>query len=162
MYLLYKIFWEVIPFKIKNYIWNIDTKNLNFNQLNYDENLETKKPVLMKGIYWDQSDVSNLYVFILNNWDEEAIKILELVMRRYEVKKSDFFVDKKNLYCFVCLTNVYIIAYQKSQDLRYLNLSLKINDYIISNWYPQKKSDLKILFSNILCQVNDEISKLLI
>ena len=162
MNLLYKIFWKIIPFKIKYYIWNFKSNNSNYNQLNFEVHIETRKPILKKGVYWNQSDVFNLYVFILNNWNEETKKILDLVMRRYEVKKSDFFADKKNLYCYVYLTNAYINAYQKSKDLRYLNLSLKINDYIIANWYPQKKSKLKILFANVLCQVNNEISKLII
>ena len=155
------LLWRILPFKLKYIIWIKKIKSLNSITFNEEPfQIEFNLPVYKSGDLWSEVEVQKLYFILNDNWNIEIENLLELVMRKYEVRKSNFFINKKSLNSFIYLSKIFVISYEKTADLRYINSALKVNDFIFANWYPDDKNILIKNYYKYLAYIEFEISKL--
>lgn len=80
---------------------------------------------------------------IIQNLNKNNEEILDIFLKKFEVKKklftrydkqykeiTDDYFDLRN---YILLSANFVVAYQQTMNLKYLNTSLKLNDLVISN-----------------------------
>jgi hypothetical protein len=114
--------------------------------------------------------LSNILIKKVRYHDSSQDKIIEIFLKKFEIKKRLFSKydlnfkeignDYKNLRNYVLLSTLCCLRYKETKNLIFLNVILKINDTLISQFSLIKnKYDLTLLL-NILINEIDFIEKL--
>ena len=132
---------------------SVNEKKINFNK-NKDVRIILKK---------EKFDVEELLAAILNNknkLDLENNKIIDKLLKKFEIKKricnkiNNKFEEKDNEYNnlknYLLLSKLILIKYNETENLKFLNTVLKINDTICSQIKKLKNDSDKILLKEII------------
>jgi len=136
--------------------------------LNENENKDVRI-ILKKQIF----NVEELLTTILNNKNELNLENNELInklLKKFEIKKrisstmNNEFNEKdseyNNLKNYILLSKLILIRYNKTENLKFLNTVLKINDTLCSQVKKLKKDSDIILFKEIIKEELNIINKI--
>ena len=142
---------------------SVNEKKINFNK-NKDVRVILKK---------EKFDVEELLAAILNNknkLDLENNKIIDKLLKKFEIKKricnkiNNKFEEKDNEYNnlknYLLLSKLILIKYNETENLKFLNTVLKINDTICSQIKKLKNDSDKILLKEIIEEELDIINNI--
>jgi hypothetical protein len=142
---------------------SVNEKKINFNK-NKDVRIILKK---------EKFDVEELLAAILNNknkLDLENNKIIDKLLKKFEIKKricnkiNNKFEEKDNEYNnlknYLLLSKLILIKYNETENLKFLNTVLKINDTICSQIKKLKNDSDKILLKEIIEEELDIINNI--
>ena len=142
---------------------SVNEKKINFNK-NKDVRIILKK---------EKFDVEELLAAILNNknkLDLENNKIIDKLLKKFEIKKricnkiNNKFEEKDNEYNnlknYLLLLKLILIKYNETENLKFLNTVLKINDTICSQIKKLKNDSDKILLKEIIEEELDIINNI--
>lgn len=146
---LLKVLWPVIPFSFKKKLWSEIQSDYEFINETPNSIVIFELPEYRPGCKWTYPESKKLFNYSLLNpkTDGDFIMLLDLIMRQIEIKKIDFFesVDRSN--GMILLNHVFIQAYKSANDLRYLNLALKIRDMIIHQIAPVRSNKYNNIYN---------------
>lgn len=158
--ILLKVIWPVIPYGVKKKLWpesqadfdfiNDTTKSVDISEL----------PEYQPGQKWTFQDSINFFNYSLSEPNTDLIELLNVTMRQIEIHKIDFFDLVDRSYGMILLNHVYIQAYLTTNDLRYLNLALKIRDMIIYHIAPVSANKYSNIYNTNCFLMNKAIKSL--
>ncbi len=104
--------------------------------------------------------LSNILIKKVRHHDSSQDKIIDLFLKKFEIKKRLFSKydlnfkeignDYKNLRNYILLSILCCLRYKETKNLIFLNVILKINDALTSQFYLIKNEYDLMLFLNIL------------
>lgn len=104
--------------------------------------------------------LSNTLIKVIRGIDKQSDRVLDIFLKKFEVKRKIFTIydtqykenteDFSDLKNYILLSTNFILEYQHTMNLKYLNACLKLNDLIISILPEIRDERFKKLFSLIL------------
>jgi len=142
--------YQKTPFEGKNFLLayqNLREKNMKIIKEKISEEIKISK--ILKNIPIGKSEEGKICTRILlesilkdNLYLEKNEEIINYIIKKFEVKKRIFssynklFVENSSNYeemiNYILLSNICIIKYEKTENLKFLNTILKLNDLICS------------------------------
>ena len=153
----------------KNVLKSLDVNN----NVSFDEFIINKFIIINKNDdqIITEKHLSCILVRKINKMSKDQDDIdLDIFLRKFEIKKKIFteynkeFKEKTENYFelknYILLAANFIVAYQQTTNLKYLNVCLKLNDLIISNLHKIEGECFRILFLLVLRKELDCINEL--